>query len=141
MASRVSIEVDGGGGVAVSEVSVERWGYVTPDGRELPAMLFRRGDGCAAAWRIGESASWRATPEACVEDVALLRGDAVAEVLRPGARAVTVRLTRETARAWRRLLAQWAAIGTLGEPGEELARELAAALGEGLGDGERTGEG
>ena len=43
---------------------------------------------------------------------------------------MSLRLSRSAAYAWRRLLAQWAAIGTLGEPGEELARELAAALGE-----------
>lgn len=55
------------------------------------------------------------------------------EALAALAGLVTVRLTRESAYAWRRLLAQWAAIGTLGEPGEELARELAAALGEGAG--------
>lgn len=121
----------------MAEVRVERWAYLTPDGRELPALLFRRQDGCAAAWRIGESASWQATPEACVRDLALLRGDVVATVLPPDTATVAVQLTRGTARAWRRLLAQWSAIGTLGEPGEELARELAAALGEGLGDGER----
>lgn len=47
--------------------------------------------------------------------------------------SVSLSLSRPAAYAWRRLLAQWAAIGTLGEPGEELARELAAALGEGAG--------
>ena len=118
----------------MAEFVTERWSYVTPDGRELPAVLFRRADGAAAAWRIGETASWRPSPEECVQDVALLRGDVAVVVRPPVAPTVTLHLTRESARAWRRLLAQWSAIGTFGEHGEELARELAAALGEGRGD-------
>jgi hypothetical protein len=44
---------------------------------------------------------------------------------------VALSLSRESARAWLKLLAQWSAIGTLGEPGEELRGELARALNEG----------
>ena len=114
------------------EASVERWGYVTTSGAEVVVDLL-----CSAAgvcvWRVGEWPRRQTDVEACVREVAANHGHEVARVLPPSELSVMLRLSRASARAWRRLLAQWAAIGTLGEPGEELARELAAALGEELG--------
>lgn len=100
---------------------LEHLGDVSPRAAVMLAALHRR-------WRVVEVCD-----PARVEAVerAAARGEPGA--LRACASSVSLRLSRSAAYAWRRLLAQWAAIGTLGEPGEELARELAAALGEELG--------
>ncbi len=119
------------------DVVMERWGYVTPSGAVEPVDL-QRAKGRELGepqWWSAPSEFWRTDAESCVRDVALLRGEDVARVLSPaevaGIDRVSLTLSRESGRAWLRLLAQWSSIGTLGEPGEELRGELARALGEG----------
>mgnify|MGYP000031044277 CR=1 FL=1 len=60
-----------------------------------------------------------------------VRGDATEVAALCG--RVAMFLSRASARAWLELLAHWTAVGTLGEPGEELRSELARVLGEGEG--------
>lgn len=120
---------------------MERWAYVAASGAVVGVELERIDVGATGdpRWRSAPSHMWSPDAAACVRAVAAARGDVATQVLGPVALCahgrVTLSLSRESACAWRRLLAQWSAIGTLGEPGEELARELAAALGEGRDDG------
>lgn len=115
-------------------VEVERWGYVTTSGAELVVELLHAGLGWSR-WCVGEAPVWELDPESCVRDAAAALGHEVERVLRPSELVVELRLSRESARAWLKLLAQWCGGGTLGEPGDELRAELARALGEGAGCG------
>jgi hypothetical protein len=124
----------------VAEAIVERWGYVRACGAEFAVDLFRMGPawveghlhsgGRWAEWRAGEPAVWELDPESCVRSAAAARGHEVARVVSPAERRVDLRLSRASAAAWARLLAEWSAVGTLGEPGEEFRGELARVLGE-----------
>lgn len=140
----------------MADAVVERWAYVRAGGLLWGVDLLHLAP-CWSEWRIGEPAVWEVDAETCVRAAAAARGHEVARVLSPAdldvelrlsraapahgvgevvsaaERCVELRLSRASAAAWSRLLAEWSAVGTLGEPGEELRGELARVLGEGEG--------